>query len=60
MVIVWEQTLASHVTVTPYGDYYEPVTSDTGDGTVQVFETFTNFMVCTKVLDYTRLKLFRI
>merc|ERR1712061_786256 len=27
-----------------YGDYYTPATSDFGDGTVQVFETFTNHM----------------
>jgi hypothetical protein len=46
LVLVWENSLASHVTVTPYGDYYEPVISDFGDGTVQVFETFVNFMVC--------------
>jgi len=44
LVIVWEQSLPSHVVVTPYGDYYEPATSDFGDGTVQVFETFTNHM----------------
>ena len=46
LVLVWESALASHVTVTPYGDYYDPVETDFGDGTLQVFETFTNFMVC--------------
>ena len=45
LVIVWEETLPDHVTVTPYGDYYEPAVTDFGDGTVQVFETFTNHMV---------------
>ena len=51
LVIVWEDTLADHVTVTPYGDYYEPVSTDFGDGTVQVFETFTNHMVSTFLVD---------
>lgn len=43
-MIIWEQSLPSHVQVTPYGDYYEPAVTDFGDGTVQVFETFTNHM----------------
>ena len=51
LVIVWEDALADHVTVTPYGDYYELVSTDFGDGTVQVFETFTNHMVSTTLMD---------
>jgi len=45
LVAVWQDYLKSHITVTPYGDYYSPVTSDQGDGDVYVWETFVNNLV---------------
>ena len=60
LVIVWEQSLPSHVEVTPYGDYYEPAVTDFGDGTVQVFETFTNHMVKLLIKKHSIILVFRI
>ena len=42
LVIVYETNLPQHVTIEPYGDYYDPKTSDFGDGNFLVYETFAN------------------
>jgi hypothetical protein len=42
LVAVWQYQTPSHVTYTPYGDYYAPVKSNFGDGDVCVWETFVN------------------
>ena len=42
LVIIWPDVLKEHVTITPYGDYYDAYETLYGDGTVQVYETFAD------------------
>jgi len=42
LVIVWEADMRETIDVCPYGDYYDRVESDYGDGDVEVFETFVD------------------
>jgi len=42
LVIIYEHELPPDVTIEPYGDYYDPVVTDYGDGDVLVYETFVN------------------
>ena len=45
MVVVWQADMLKTVAVTPYGDYYDKIETDFGDGDVQVWETFTDNLV---------------
>jgi len=45
LVIIWPDVLKDHLTICPYGDYYDAYESSLGDGDVQVFETFVNPLV---------------
>ena len=51
LVIVWENDMRETVDVCPYGDYYDRVESDYGDGDVEVFETFTDPFVMRSGVD---------
>jgi len=42
LVVVWQTDMLNTVAVTPYGDYYDKIETDFGDGDVQVWETFTD------------------
>lgn len=42
LAIVYEHALPEDVSIEPYGDYYDPATTDYGDGDVIVYETFVN------------------
>jgi len=45
LVVVWQADMLKTVAVTPYGDYYDKIETDFGDGDVQVWETFTDNLV---------------
>jgi hypothetical protein len=45
LVIVWQADMLNTLAITPYGDYYDMIETDFGDGDVQVWETFTDNLV---------------
>ena len=57
LVIVWENDMRETVDVCPYGDYYDRVESDYGDGDVEVFEISQIHLLCVQVLIGTPLQL---
>ena len=49
LVIVWQADMLNTLAITPYGDYYDMIETDYGDGDVQVWETFTDNLVLRSV-----------
>ena len=45
LVIVWQTEMLNTLAITPYGDYYDMIETDFGDGDVQVWETFTDNLI---------------
>ena len=51
-MIVWQADMLNTLAITPYGDYYDMIETDFGDGDVQVWETFTDNLVLRYVPAY--------